>query len=308
MHNVKNWISPRILISILWILTITSVSSKMIAQVTVELWEGLSDQEDRVINRDGIKLLSQIENPAMEVFIPEQLNSIAPAVIICPGGGYGFLAYDWEGTQIAQWLNERGIIGIALRYRLPKPEAGETESGRNRSIHDVKRALSLTRENAKAWNINPDQIGIMGFSAGGHLASYSSNLNSDQDRFAFSILIYPVISMTDEITHDWTRQNLFGKAGRDYQDDELSELIENYSNENRVSADTPPSFLVHSSDDDGVPVENSLCYYNKLREHQVPVEMHLYPTGGHGYSLFKPGGTELGWGELCVKWIKSITE
>lgn len=326
MHNVKIWISSRFLISLLCLTTISLASCKVSSQgILVELWEGLSDQEDRVRHRDGVKLLSHIENPTIEVFIPEHVDGKAPAVIICPGGGYGFLAYDWEGTQIAQWLNEYGIVGIALKYRLPKPESGADMSGRTRSMSDVKQALNLAHNHAEEWKIDPNQIGIMGFSAGGHLAAYSSNKGPwvayppgssqeeiqqyiERSKFAFSILIYPVISMADGITNDWTRKNLFGKVGTDYQGDELGELIESYSNENRVSSSTPPTFLVHSSDDDAVPVENSLRYYSKLREHEVPVEMHLYPTGGHGYSLFKPGGTELGWGDLCIKWIKSITE
>ena len=217
--------------------------------IKAELWGGLSDQKDRVKHRDGVKLLSHIENPTVEVFIPEHVDGSAPAVIVCPGGGYGFLAYDWEGTKVAQWLNEHGFVGIALKYRLPKPESGSDISGRTRSMSDVKQALNLAHNRAKEWKIDPNQIGIMGFSAGGHLAAYSSNsgpwttypLGSSQEEiqqyierstFGFCILIYPVISMADGITNDWTRKNFFGKVGIDYQEDELAELIESYSNEN----------------------------------------------------------------------------
>ncbi len=293
--------------------------------IKVELWRELSDLKDRVKHRDGAKLLSHIENPTVEVFIPEHIDGSAPAVNICHGGGYGFLAYDWEGTQIAQWLNEHGIVDIALKYRLPKPESGADISGRTRSMSYVKQALYLAHHRAKEWKIEPIQIGILGFSAGGHLAAYSSKSGPwaayppgssqeeiqqyiERSTFAFCILIYPVITMADGITNDWTRKNLFGKVGIEYQEDELAELTESHSNENRVSGSTPPTFLVHSSDDDAVSVENSLRYYSKLREHQIPLEIQLYPTGGHGYSLFKDGGKELGWGDLCIKWIKLITK
>ncbi len=286
--------------------------STMNAQgIIVNLWEGLTDQADSIKYNDGIKLLSHIENPTIEVFLPAGINKKAPAVIICPGGGYGFLAYDWEGTQIAQWLNEHDIIGIVLKYRLPKPQTGALTTGRIRSMDDVQRAMNVTLENADNWQINPSQIGIMGFSAGGHLASYSSNSPSPptgSHKFAFSVLVYPVISMADKITNDWTRQNLLGKPNQDYEQGLRDDLLNQYSTQNLVSKHTPPTFIVHSNDDDAVPVENSLLYYDKLREHNIPVEIHLFPSGGHGYSLFKPGETELGWGALCINWIKSLSE
>jgi acetyl esterase/lipase len=291
--------------------------------ITIPLYEASAIIEDTVRYQDGIKMLSNIKTPTIEVFLPDNDTQEAiPAVLICPGGGYGFLAYDWEGTQIAQWLNSHGIAGIVLKYRLPKPEKKENSVERIRPMIDARQALQLIHAQTEEWNLDPELIGIMGFSAGGHLAAYASNADwvsypsglSQQEvdaiikrsKFAFSILIYPVISMKDGITNDWTRNNLFGKAEVHYDLQDREQLIQIYSNENRVSELSPPTFLVHSNDDDAVPVKNSLLYYDQLLEYNVPAEMHLYPSGGHGYSLFSKGETEQSWGELCINWLNSL--
>lgn len=286
------------------------VTTKVCTQgQVVQLWETHVDQQERKEKRYGTKVISHIENPSIEVFLPDHQAESSPAVIICPGGGYENLAYNWEGTEIAQWFNEHGIVGIVLKYRLPRPELGPSQMGRTRSSADVSRALEIVKYNAADWNINTNQIGIIGFSAGGHLASYATNTIHGKEALAFSILVYPVISMADSITHDGTRKNLFGVLSQDYQSSQRDQLISHFSTQNLVSKDTPPTFIVHSNNDEVVAVDNSVLYYEKLREHDVPVEFHIYPKGGHGYSLFREGGnTELGWGQLCINWIESIIE
>ena len=306
-----------LIISLLIINTVIARSQSM----TIQLYEGTPAVEDEFMyNDDGIKLLYNIETPTIEVFLPDSVNDNTAAILICPGGGYGNLAYDWEGTRIAQWLNTHGIAGIVLKYRMPKPEKEAFSIERDRPMMDAKRASALIHANAGQWNLNPDQIGIMGFSAGGHLAAYASNVYQESDppslsqseseidtsKFAFSILIYPVISMLDGITNDWTQSNLLGKPDIHNNNQERELLIDAYSVENRVSDKTPPTFIVHSQDDDAVPVQNSLLYYDQLIKYKVPAEMHLFPSGGHGYSLFSNGATEQSWGELCINWLKTL--
>lgn len=308
--------------SLIAILIFTNATLALSQNMTIQLYEGTPIVEDSVRYDDNIKLLYKIKTPTIEVFLPESEHDKAPAVLICPGGGYGFLAYDWEGTQIAQWLNTHGIAGIVLKYRLPKPEKDEFSVERDRPMMDARRALALIHANANDWKIDPNLIGIMGFSAGGHLAADASNspwvsyppglsqaeIDSviKKSKFAFSILIYPVISMKDDITNDWTRNNLLGEPEKHYEKADRDKLIEIYSVENRTSDATPPTFIVHSNDDHDVPVQNSLLYYQELIHHKVPVEMHLYPTGGHGFSLFTDGGTEQSWGSLCIDWLNSL--
>jgi len=291
--------------------------------ITLPLYEDGTSDNETVSYQDNIKLLSNIENPTIEVFLPDvEPGQEVPAILICPGGGYGFLAYDWEGTRIAQWLNTQGIAGIVLKYRMPKPEKDEFSVERDRPMMDARRALALIHANVNEWKIDPDLIGIMGFSAGGHLAAYASNspwvsypsgltqteIDSviKKSRFAFSILVYPVITMKDDLTNDWSRKNLIGEPNIHFDTENRDQLISVYSTENRVSEVTPPTFIVHSNDDEAVPIENSLLYYQQLRAHDVPAEMHLYPTGGHGYSLFSDGGTEQSWGTQCINWLNSL--
>jgi len=267
------------------------------------------DKNEKVADRE-IKWITEIQNPIIEVFLPAKKQATGQAVMICPGGGYGGLAYDWEGTDVAKWLNGNGIAGIVLKYRMPDPSL--EFSGTTQPSIDARTALDIIHDHAMEWNINLDKIGIMGFSAGGHLAAQSATkgawtayppdtdpndiVNTAPD---FSILIYPVISMKDGITHNGSRKNLLGE--KPTQKDILA-----YSNEEKVTEDTPPTFLVHSADDEAVPVENSLIYYQALIDHSVPVEMHLYQTGGHGYALAINGGQESQWPALCIEWLKNL--
>ena len=257
----------------------------------------------------NLELLKNIQTPNITVYLPAKGNATGEAVIICPGGGYWVLAYYWEGRDIAKALNAKGIAAIVLKYRLP---TSNNYIVRHKSpLLDAQRAMRMVRYHAKDWNIESNKIGIMGFSAGGHLASTLSthynngNLQAKDSieqvgsRPDFSILIYPVISFNNEFTHQGSAKALLGE-------NPSKELRNNFSNELQVTKDTPPAFLVHSSDDAVVPVKNSLMYYEALQENNVPAEMHIYPYGGHGYSLAIGKGHLSSWIDRCTDWIQYI--
>ncbi len=251
-----------------------------------------------------IRLISRVTTPTITKYEP--LHPNGKSVVICPGGGYGVLAYDWEGTSVAKELNKWGLTAFVLKYRLP-----DNSIMIDRSIgplQDAQQAIRLVRNNAVAWGLNKNQIGIMGFSAGGHLASTAathfefkadvSNNDTTSVRPDFAILVYPVISFDNGITHQGSRNNLVGNNAPD-------EKIIFFSNELQVTSKTPPAFLVHAGDDDGVPVENSIRFYQACIKNKVPVEMHLYPKGGHGFSLNNKT-TEDKWMERLKNWLSSI--
>jgi len=255
--------------------------------------------------------VTNVQQPGIAVYLPAKRHATGQAVVICPGGGYWALAYDWEGIDVAKWLNSKGIAGIVLKYRLPTSE-GQIIPHES-PMMDARQAVRLVRYHASEWNINPDQIGIMGFSAGGHLAStlgthfdYGNSYANDlveriSCRPDFMILMYPVITMTKPFMHKGSRNALIGENPE-------PALAQNYSNELQVSEDTPPTFLVHAADDKGVPVENSLVFYQALVANNVPAEMHIYPSGGHGFSLAINKGHLSQWTDLCITWIKSLGE
>jgi acetyl esterase/lipase len=250
-----------------------------------------------------------VQKPDIAVFLPSKKNATGEAVLICPGGGYGILAYDWEGSDIARWLNSKGIAAFVLKYRLPGSKSNIIPY--KSPLLDAKRAMRLVRYHAEKWNIDPGRVGVMGFSAGGHLAStlsthFDNGDANDQDpvenkscRPDFSVLVYPVISFTKEYTHVGSRENLLGKD----QDPELMEL---FSNELQVSRDTPPAILIHSGDDSVVPVENSMVYYHALQKMGITAELHIYPYGGHGYSLAIGQGHLSTWPDRVIEWINYI--
>ncbi|MCF8226045.1 MAG: alpha/beta hydrolase [Bacteroidales bacterium] len=261
--------------------------------------------EEEVWDTTDIVRIRKVQVPDIQVFLPAKKNRTGEAVVICPGGGYHILAYDWEGEDIAKFFNSKGIAGIVLKYRLPTSEA-QVEPHLS-PLMDAQRAMRMTRHHAEAWGIDPGKIGIMGFSAGGHLASSLSthydagNMVADDPverescRPDFSILMYPVISFTGEFQHSGSRKALVG---------DNPELMEYFSNELQVTEDTPPAILIHSSDDKAVPVKNSIVYYEALLENGVEAEMHIYPYGGHGYSLAIGQGRLAGWTDRVVDWIR----
>ena len=296
-------------------LLITSIIAPVLAQNQIlPLWEGdppnyKETGEVTIWDTSDIVIVRNVQKPDIAVFLPSKKNSTGEAVVICPGGGYGVLAYDWEGSDIARWLNSQGIAAFVLKYRLPGSKSNIVPH--KSPLMDAQRALRMVRFNAAAWNIDPGKIGIMGFSAGGHLAStlsthYDAGDPSNSDpveqvscRPDFSILVYPVISFTGEFQHSGSRINLIGE-------DADEKLVKYYSNELQVNEDTPPAILIHSDDDGAVPVENSIAYYKALRANKVSSELHIYPYGGHGYSLAIGQGHLATWPDRVIQWIRYI--
>lgn len=203
------------------------------------------------------------------VFLPDKKIATGRAVVMCPGGGYSHLAFEKEGTSWAPFFNAQGIAVIVLKYRMPH---GVSTVPRE----DAEEALRMVRRMSEAWNINTDDVGIMGFSAGGHLASTIATHSQGDAAPNFQILFYPVITMEQGTTHQGSRENLLGKKPK-------RKVLNEYCNEQHVNATTPRAFIVLANDDRSVPPLNSVLYYEELCQHKVPASMHIYPTGGHGF-------------------------
>jgi acetyl esterase/lipase len=245
------------------------------------------------------------DKPSLTVYLPTRQKATGTAVVICPGGGYGHIAMDHEGHQVAQWLNSVGIAGVILKYRHRNSGAGY---GHPAPLQDAQRAIRMVRSRAGEWNIEQDQVGILGFSAGGHLASsagthFNKNYYELKDRIDqiscrpdFMILIYPVISLSSRFAHVGSRQNLLG-------DNPDETLVESLSNEKQVTPQTPPTFLIHADQDKAVPAENSIYFFLALRKAVVPAEMHIYREGQHGFGLGKKNSAVSNWPQCCAQWL-----
>jgi len=257
--------------------------------------------EKEVIKDEELQSTSQVSVPTLSLYLPKKETANQSAVLIFPGGGYSHLAMHKEGKKVALWLNTLGITAFVLKYRLPTDRVMKDKT--IGPLQDAQEAIRMIRRNAKEWNIDPAKIGVLGFSAGGHLASTLATHYLDKvydadtisARPDFSILIYPVISMEEGITHNGSKVNLLGANA-------VKELVDKYSNEKQIDANTPKTFLIHASDDKVVPVENSIQYYMNLKKFNVPVEMHLYENGGHGFGLGTKG-THTEWPKACEKWL-----
>ena len=212
-----------------------------------------------------------IEQPSLRVFLPAPELATGRAVVACPGGGYSHLAVDHEGYDWAPYFNKQGIALIVLKYRMPKGD-------RTLPISDAEAAMKIVRDSADVWNLNPNDIGIMGSSAGGHLASTIATHAKPELRPNFQILFYPVITMNQSYTHMGSRNNLLGKEAS-------AELEKEYSNEKQVTKETPRAFIVYSDDDNAVPPANGVNYYLALNKNKVPAVLHIYPSGGHGWGI-----------------------
>jgi acetyl esterase/lipase len=250
--------------------------------------------------------LSNVSRPTLTVFLPEKNKATGMGVVVCPGGGYIHLAMGHEGIEIARMLNENGIAAFVLKYRLPSDSTMVDKT--IGPLQDAQRAIQLVRQRAKEWGVDTTRVGIMGFSAGGHLASTAgthfqrTTIPNDTHvslRPDFMILIYPVISFSDSIGHRGSRDNLIGK-------DPSPSLITEYSNELQVTAQTPPAFIVHAEDDRTVPVANSIHFYESLLHNKVPAELHIYPRGGHGYGLHN-STTKDQWAERLQNWLATLS-
>ena len=242
------------------------------------------------------------DKPSLTISLPSEETGTGMGVVLCPGGGYGGLGWYGEGQQIASWLNSQGIAAFILKYRLgpryhhPAP------------LQDAQRALRWVRHEATRFRVAPNQVGIWGFSAGGHLASTAATHFDAGDPKAsdpvervscrpdFAILAYPVITMTSEFTHQGSRRNLLG----DNPDPKLIELL---SNEKQVTRETPPAFLFHTGEDDAVPPENSVRFYLALRKAGVPAELHIYQHGKHGQGLACTDHVLSSWSDRLADWL-----
>lgn len=260
--------------------------------------------EEQTTDTDGIVRVSKISRPTLAVFLPEKTKANGTAVVICPGGGYGINAIKHEGYDVARQFNEMGVAAFVLKYRIPDPQKQKDPS--IAPLQDAQQAILTVRQNAQNWNINPQQVGIMGFSAGGHLAStagthfttcYVENPQNMSVRPDFMILIYPVISSDPAISHAGSFKNLLGSNATE-------EKMKAFSNELRITAQTPPAFLVHATDDNGVKSENSIVFYQGLVRNKIPAELHIYQKGGHGFGLKNPTTKDL-WMERCKNWLDS---
>lgn len=263
-----------------------------------------SSVKEQVIFENGTFLVADVIAPTLTKFSPAKPNGIA--VIICPGGGYGILAIDHEGVEVAKLFNESGITAFVLKYRLPNDAIMVDKS--IGPLQDAQQAIRTVRKQAVAWGLNPDKIGIMGFSAGGHLAATAAThysvfadpamKDTVSVRPDFTILIYPVISFDDSITHKGSKNNLIGTQPS-------PELTKKFSSELQVTKNCPPAFLVHSADDAAVPVENSIRFYQAYIKNKISVEMHLYPKGGHGYGMHNKTTSDE-WFERLINWMNTI--
>ncbi len=251
----------------------------------------------------GILIISDISIPSYTVYQPKVQNDKKSAVIVIPGGGYFITASGHEGADIAKSFNEVGVTAIVIKYRIPSDRTMiNKEIG---PLQDAQQAMLLTRENADKWGIDPNKIGIIGFSAGGHLVSTLGthfteslipNPKNTSLRPDFLILGYPVISFQDSLTHMGSRDNLLGK-------NPTIEKKDFYSNELQVTKKTPPSFLFHATDDDAVKVNNSVLFYQALISHGVNAELHIYQNGGHGFGLINKTTNDR-WMESCRNWMR----
>ncbi|MBA2117452.1 alpha/beta hydrolase [Bremerella alba] len=276
---------------------LTLVTSSFAAEpVAVDLWpegkvpglaagekeEIVDEMDERIGNR-----VTKVTKPKITVYKPDAESDTGAAVVICPGGGYNILAYDLEGVEVAQWLNKIGVTGIVLHYRVPRAKDGEVYAN---PLSDAQRAIRLTRAHAEAWKIDPQKVGILGFSAGGNLAAVASNADEtaynpidDTDKLSarpdFTLLIYPAYLNTKDA------------------DTELTP-------EASVNENTPPAFLVHANDD-RVPSTGSVAYYLGLKRLNIPAELHIFASGGHGYGLRPTEKPVTKWPELATGWLKT---
>lgn len=283
---------------------------KIQAQTETNLYQGEipnskpAENLEKHVTNDGILIISEISIPTYTVFQPATKSAKKSAIIIFPGGGYSITASSHEGSDIAKSFNDAGITAILIKYRIPSnrtmlnPEIGP--------LQDAEQAMLVVREHAAEWDIDPNKIGIIGFSAGGHLAaslgthfeeSLIPNPRKTSLRPDFMILGYPVISFQDNLTHMGSRDNLIGK-------NPSKEKKDQYSNELRVTANTPPSFLFHASDDGAVNVMNSVKFYEALIAHKVKAELHIYQNGGHGFGMKSPITKDY-WMISCKDWMRN---
>ena len=283
----------KIIIYSLFILMTLSIQLK--AQEQIKLYPNGAKENNGITVPESFRdpeFLINISEPRMVAFLADKIKANGTAVVICPGGGYSGVAVIKEGSEIAKWFNDLGVSAFVLYYRMPN---GHSDI----PLKDAQTALKIVSDNSKKWNIDKSKIGIMGFSAGGHLAStVGTHFKTKTDRPAFMILGYPVVTMKKELTHGGSRTNLLGK-------DPSEELITLYSNELQVTKKTPPTFIVHAIDDKTVPIANSEQLLKALKDNNVPSELQKFDVGGHGFGMRKRGIPVDNWSDLLKKWLQA---
>lgn len=294
----------RILIGIIPLLFVLEVAWGQ--QDSIFLWpkENIPFAKELPTDKEAFEVRGKLVlEPCIFPYLPEKGKRNGISVVICPGGGYRGLAMSKEGFRMAQWFQERGFAAFVLKYRLPRDVFMEQKE--LVPMTDLRKAALIVKENAIKWGLDPEKIGFMGYSAGGHLASTGAvntqALHTEVELPAFSpyfnILIYPVITMQDGVTHKGSRRNLIGE-------NPSQEAKDKFSGELHVNENTAPTFLLHSSDDKGVPVENSLKFYKALIENNVPAEMHIYPMGGHGFGFAEKFKYLSSWTDRLNDWLQ----
>ncbi|WP_026461526.1 alpha/beta hydrolase [Adhaeribacter aquaticus] len=273
------------------------------AQEVIDLYPGTIPNAKKLPvtykNIEGSGMMRRVVKPSLEVYLPAKENASGAAVVICPGGSYKVIVFQGEGVSTAKEFAKNGIAAFVLKYRLPNDtlQTDKTIS----PLQDAQQAIKLVRENATKYGIDANKVGIVGFSAGGHLASTAAthfakplieNAKNTNLRPDFQVLVYPVISMQERLTHADSKTNLLGK-------NPTKEVEDLYSNELQITNNTPPTYLTHAADDKLVDVDNSIAYFQKLRRNNVDVEMHIYPKGGHGF-IFR----QKDWTDPLFAWMK----
>tara|TARA_B100000965_G_C19528620_1_gene730025 strand:- start:53 stop:868 length:816 start_codon:yes stop_codon:yes gene_type:complete len=255
-----------------------SVLDLTLKSETVKIWQDLDTGKGA-------------QNVTLTIHLPNTNSVKAPAVVICPGGGYGTCVMSYEGNEVGEWFSKRGFAAFVLKYRVspyrhPLPR------------NDVQQAIKYVRKNAKKYKVDPEKLGVMGFSAGGHLAATAGTQFTDlSDRPDFMILAYPVISMKKGITHGGSRINLLGVNPN-------QKLVERMSLETQVNSKTPRTFIFHTDEDSVVPAENALLFISSLRKFGVPCEFHLFQKGRHGVGLGREGNKK--WSLLLEDWLRRL--
>ncbi len=289
----------------LWSSVRTAAESVAVPQKVIELWpEGIPDLKTGIpAERIDNGRAYSVNKPTLTMFSPATVRPGGTAVIICPGGGYDHLSLENEGTAIARWLNPLGVTAFVLRYRL-------IEYGHPAPLRDVLRAVRLLRSHAAEFGINPARIGVIGASAGGHLAACAGTLfdapegrtGVELDKVSarpdFIMLLYAVVSMKEPNVHTGSRRSLLGA-------NPAPELLDHLSPELQVTKDSSPTFIVHTEEDRAVTDFNSIEFYKALHQARVPVEMHLYEKGGHGFGMRKDLGQTSEWPKRAEEWMRS---
>lgn len=281
------------------------ITTMVKAQTVIDLYTGKVPNSKPCIQQENLPAPGRVANismPTITVFLPEKRDSFGAAVLIFPGGGYARLAIEHEGYAVAKAFNKYGIAAFVVKNRLPNDTCMNNKEWV--PLQDAEQAMKILREKAGEWNIK--QIGIIGFSAGGHLAStlgtkyqqvLIENNKGTNLRPDFMILGYPVISMMDSLTHKGSKQNLLGL-------NPTKELVVAFSTDLQVTPQTPPTFIVHAADDKSVSIENSIAFYEALLKNKVLAEAHFYEKGNHGFGLHN-ATTKDDWFERCINWIKA---